>query len=372
MTFLGRAGLRSTAFTGFSPAIGSSAGAAAVMMARGGRTALAARVTTTQTRVQAVAQAPAPAARELAPALTNTRVAVVPARASSAPATPSAKKVQKIVTPGQPGLYDRVFTNRNLVIGGAVIGSAAVAAAFAALSAKVGTLAASQIVATSTVAFFQPGLTIFGFALKTGMFMTMNTVVPVVTGGLLPIVLPIVSTVVVTGIAVVVTLYVVNSMMKKLQSSVEAGITTMKDNVVGLPGMVLRQVPGFGMVSSILGFGENTQAPVAQTKAARLERRKNEIKKANEDSGALAIFKQELEQAKTPKQRIAAEKAIALLSGERTLELRDTPAPRGLAALVDHFDDQGRPLPAVRRPGIYTRQMHFEARAAKKANGDVA
>src|SRR6185369_12649789 len=108
------------------------------------------------------------------PALTRDRVAAVPI-------TRNLTKIQNLAT-GRSSLHGRVSIDRNTIIGGAIVASIAVATAFAALSAKVGTLAASQLITSNIVAFLQPGVTIFGFALKTGMFVTMNTVAAVFTG----------------------------------------------------------------------------------------------------------------------------------------------------------------------------------------------
>jgi|GEM_PF-3481744 len=191
------------------------------------------------------------------------------------------------------------------------------------LSAKIGTLAASKLFTANVIAFLKPGVTIFGFALKTGMFVTMNTVVPVVTGGLMPIVLP----VVVAGAAILMMFYLLNEVIKKVESSVQTGLTTVKDAVAGLPGMVLRQVPGNGIFTSIFG---------------------NEIAQANTDSGALAEY-----------QKAGAKRAIAALKGERTPEWAILQPSQGLGDILA----PPRHCPRL----MYTRDMFLQAQA-KKAN----
>ena len=209
-------------------------------------------------------------------------------------AQPPIRAKKNLVAPTgqpQPSLYDRVTTIQNLQTAGIVAGSVAVAAALAALTAKVGTLAASQMIATSTVAFLQPGMTIFGFALKTGMYMTVNTVVPV-TSGLITIALPVVSTVVVTGTAVIITLYLVNSLMNKMEGRFADGFNSMRENlknrvkegvagvknmVTELPGKVMRKIPGYSMIAALIG-SDKSKAPfltLKQRKAARQQRIKN-------------------------------------------------------------------------------------------------
>jgi hypothetical protein len=277
----------------------------------------------------------------------------------------------------QPSLYDRVTTTQNLQIAGIVAGSVAVAAALGALTAKVGTLAASKMIATSTVAFLQPGITIFGFAMKTGMFITVNTVVPV-TSGLITIALPVVSTVVVTSAAVIITLYVVNSMMKKMEAGFSDGFNSMrenletrvKDGVVGmknmvteLPGKVMRKIPGYSTIAGLFG-SDKPKAPfltLEQRKAARQERLKNATESANRASGALAIF-----------ENLHDENAIALLKGERKSNFAEVPPSKGLATLLDHYQDDFLPKPPVRKPGVYTRADFLRNQAQIRSNGENA
>lgn len=282
-----------------------------------------------KTSAQAVLQAQARKAAPKNQPLPTSRV-VVPA-----PILPTLRKVQKLTTPYQPNLYGRVSIDRDTLIDGAVVGSIAIVGAFAALSAKVGTLAASKLVTANVIAFLKPGVTIFGFALKTGLFVTMNTVVPIVTGVLMPIVLP----VVISGASIFMMFYLVNKVIKKIESSVQAGLTTVKDAVTDLPGMVLRQVPGNGIVTSIF---------------------ENEIAQANRKSGALPEFeKMQKEAKKLGKIKAAegAERAIATLKGKRTPKWTSQ-SSKGLADILE----------PPRRPRLmYTRDMFLQAQA-KKAN----
>ncbi len=307
------------------------------------------------------------------PALTRARTAVivVPPAPSSIPALALAKSagnVNEIVnkTPSGPSLYERVCTTRNLVIGGAVIGSAAVAAAFGVLASQVGTLAASQIVAANTVAFLQPGLTIFGFALKTGMFMTLNTVVPV-TSGLITISLPVISSVVVTAIGGYVIFCVMNKMIEQLVDSKNSLMTTMKDTVTELPGKLLKQVPGYSLFTSMFSSKE---APLPKDQeiearkqeiAASQKRQKDEIIKANEP--ILKVFKELHDAAITPEERAKYANTVELLKGERQPSFADTSASKGLA---DFFDEQGQ-----EKSGIYTRQACLQEQAARQAIEEV-
>jgi hypothetical protein len=186
----------------------------------------------------------------------------------------SARKVKKIVN--GPSLYDRVFTTEILQIGGLVLCSAAVAGAFGTWALKVGALTASQIVATNLIAFIQPGMTVVGFALKAGMFITMNAVVPVATA-LVTISLPIVSTVVVTTISVLVILHVVNKMIQKLEESLKSGMDTAKE----LPGKLLEQIPGYSMISSLFGYGKDS--PSQEPKVALRQKRQRNPETALRD-----------------------------------------------------------------------------------------
>jgi hypothetical protein len=202
------------------------------------------------------------------------------------------------------------------VIGGVVVSSAAVAAAFAALSAKVGTLAASQILATSTVAFLQPGLTIFGFAVKTGMMLAVNTVVPV-TGGLVAVTFPFLSLAISTAIPVILVIY----LFMKLEAKLEEGMIALKDKITGLPGQILQKVPGYGFVSSMIG----STLTIKDEPIVRKERQRNAIETANRDSAA-----------------------------ER----------RGFAILLEPT----APQPA----GVNRHNIYLRVKAAKEANGKVA
>jgi hypothetical protein len=310
------------------------------------------KIAETDARVQAVAQAPkAPTAEKKAQALP----ASVVIKAPISPISPSLEKVQKLVMPIRSNLHGRSSIDRNTII----VGCIAAFAAFAALSAKVGTLAASQLVASNVIAFLQPGVTIFGFALKTGMFITLKTVVPIVTGVLLPIALPVVSTIVVSGVSILVMLFVLNQIIKKVEDSVQKGLTTMKDAVTNLSETVLRQVPGYGMLTSIFG---DSKKPAEETPAQKQQRVRNETEQANRDSGALAELEKMHEEAQTSGQKEAAEEAIAVLKGEKTPQWAVSTRSKGLADLLEPQD------PRQHHPRIYTRETMKRAQAAKQAN----
>ncbi len=283
------------------------------------------------------------------PTLTSDRTTVIASAPSSAPAK-SAKKVNQTVnkTPSGPSLYDRVCTTRNLEI---AIGSAAVAAAIGVWASKVGTLAASQIVAANTVAFLTPGLTICGFALKTGTLITVNTVTPVMSG-LIAISLPIISTIVVTAIGGFILLHIMNKMIQQVKDSVNSGLTTMKDTVTGLPETLLKQVPGYSFVSSLFSSSKE------QESAARQERLRNEIEQAHRKpeewiTPSLPYFEGLRDAAKNEKERAMYENTVAVLKGERQSGLAYTPAPSN--GLADILEEKSNPSPQKRIPGLVTR-----------------
>ncbi|HEX4839438.1 MAG TPA: hypothetical protein VFU89_03230 [Rhabdochlamydiaceae bacterium] len=277
---------------------------------------------------QAVLQARARKAESKQQPLPSSRV-VVPA-----PTSTNLKKVQKIVTPNRHNLYGRVSIDRDTLIDSAVIGSMAIGSAFVALSAKGGTLAASKLVTANVIAFLKPGITICSFALKTGMFVTMKTIVPVVTGVLMPAVLP----VVVSGALILMMFYLVNKVIKKIESSLQAGLTTVKDAVTDLPGTVLRQVPGNGIFTSIF---------------------QNKIEKANRASGALAEF-EKMRDATTGDQKAGAETAIATLKGEITPDWATLEPSKGLADILE------KPRPHPTRSRMHTRE--YLRAQAKESN----
>lgn len=175
------------------------------------------------------------------------------------------KAKERVITPNFNELYNRVFSTENLQIGSLVLCSAAAAVAFGTWASKIGVLPASKIVATNLIAFLQPGMTVVGFALKAGIFITINALVPLGTA-LVTISLPIISTLVVTTISVFIILAVVNKMIQKLEEGVKVGM----NKAMELPGKLLEQVPGYSMISSLFGLDKpspsekKTEAPVIQ------------------------------------------------------------------------------------------------------------
>lgn len=113
---------------------------------------------------------------------------------------------------------------KNLCIIGAV---AALKTAFAVLAVKVGPVAATHLIAQQVVAFVVPGVYVALFALEVAL----KAATTVIVHGLLPIVLPILAQVVVTTLAVALTIYVGYK----------------------LANAFLDMVPGGGMAKSLLG-----------------------------------------------------------------------------------------------------------------------
>jgi hypothetical protein len=175
------------------------------------------------------------------------------------PQTPSAAKTKQVVditkSSKQPNLPAKVFNTRNLCV--LAIGSGAVAAgaSFAALTAKVGALGASQLVTAHVVAFLQPGLVVTAFALKAGATLTMSAAMPVIV--------PIASTVLVGGLGVVLIVYIA----KKTFS----GAGMVKDAVLALPKKLIEQIPGGkAMISYFSSEGKTpTEAEVEKTLLAQ-------------------------------------------------------------------------------------------------------
>ncbi len=192
-----------------------------------------------------------------------------------------AKKIDKIVNKPMSGisLSDRVCSTENLQIGSLVLCAAVAAGAFGTWASKIGVLTASKIVATNLIAFLQPGMTVVGYALKAGMFLTMNALVPLGTA-LVTISLPIISTIVVTTISVFIILAVVNKMIQKLEEGVKIGM----DKAMELPGKLLEQVPGYSMISSLFGLhkpsSSEKEVPVIQKVTDRDEVKSRRDKKS--------------------------------------------------------------------------------------------
>lgn len=86
-----------------------------------------------------------------------------------------------------------------------LIGTAVAAkAVFAYLAVKLGPLAATHLLAQHTIAFLTPGVYTLGFALEIALKVTSTVLVH----GVLPIALPIISSVVVTGLAFALAVYI--------------------------------------------------------------------------------------------------------------------------------------------------------------------
>lgn len=116
-------------------------------------------------------------------------------------------------------LLNKITQPRNLCLIGAVV---AVKAGFAFLAVKLGPLAATQLLAQHTIAFLTPGMYVLGYALEVALKVTIT----VMMNGILPIVLPILSTIVVTGLAFALTVYIgyllVNAAKDKLYAVCKA------------------------------------------------------------------------------------------------------------------------------------------------------
>jgi hypothetical protein len=269
------------------------------------------------TTTAATAKAQREAARNVeiqttpSPTLTTTRTSVIDTSTPTISAK-KARKIKEMIRPSLGGFYNRVFSTENLQIGGLVLCSAAIAGAFGTWALKVGALSASQIIAANLIAFLQPGMTVVGFALKTGLFITMNAVVPVATA-LVTISLPIVSTVVVTTISVLVILHVVNKMIQQLEASVKSGMDKARE----VPGKLLEQIPGYSMISSLLGYGKAAPSNEETEEPIFLPRKKQQ-RNATEN---------------TPKN-----------------------TTRGLSTLLDDFNVEAKPSPRKRPPAIFTRR----------------
>jgi hypothetical protein len=203
------------------------------------------------------------------PILTSDRVSV------STPVI--SKKVKKtVIEPDFYELHNRVCTDENLQIGSLVLCAAVAAGAFGTWASKIGVLPASKIVATNLIAFLQPGMTFVGYALKAGMFITMNALVPLGTA-LVTISLPIISTVVVTTISVFIILAIVNKLIQKLEKSVKIGM----DKAMELPGKLLEQVPGYSLISSLFGLDKPSPS-VKKTKEPVVQKRQKAATDLNE------------------------------------------------------------------------------------------
>jgi hypothetical protein len=214
--------------------------------------------------------------------LTSHQPPVVEIVTSSSRVGKSARKVKKTVN--GPSFFDRVFSTENIQIGGLVLCSVAAAGAFGTWASKVGTMTASKIVVTNLIAFLQPGMTVVGFALKAGLYLTLNAVVPVASA-LVTISLPILSTVVVTTISTFVILHFLNNMIQKLEASVQSGMDKARE----IPGQLLKQVPGYSTfsamlesVSAMLGYGKDAPSE-EQTEELIVVPQKNVTKHAPKD-----------------------------------------------------------------------------------------
>jgi len=109
----------------------------------------------------------------------------------------------------------KVTRPKNLCLIGAVV---ALKTAFTVLAVKIGPLAATHLVAQQTVAFLSPGVYVAGLALEVAL----KTATTIIVHGMLPIVLPILSTIVVTTLAVGLTVYVGYLIMIAMQNKIKA------------------------------------------------------------------------------------------------------------------------------------------------------
>ncbi len=220
----------------------------------------------------------------------------------SLPALPRFQSIQskffERVDQPQSSPSDKVFTTRNVCIMGGAL-------AFTALSAKVGTLAASQLITHGTIAFLKPGIAVVGFTAKTAISMSVNLAM----AGALPIILPIVSTAVVTTLVAAVAFFAIREMLT--QPSIQEGVSHLKKFVLNTSNTLIEKVQNFFSFSSFFGRNKVKKRPLtAEEQAARF---KTEIQQAN--APAIAIFQELKQRAVTPEQKAAAQKTLAALSG---------------------------------------------------------
>jgi hypothetical protein len=182
------------------------------------------------------------------------------------PAKPEETSNKKVDEP-KPSLVKKTLTTRNIAIMGVLGGTAAVAPAFAALSAKVGVLAASQILIGKMFMFLEPGLLIVSFLLKTAFSLALSLT--------LPIILPILSAIVVTVIIVAISLYVAHLFMNKIQNTITKVFTYifthMQNAAVEGSQRILGQVPGYAIFSSLFGSKETVASRHSPAEIARQE-----------------------------------------------------------------------------------------------------
>ena len=252
----------------------------------------------------------------------------------------------------QPILSDKVFTTRNVCIMGGAL-------AFTALSAKVGTLAASQLITHGTIAFLKPGIAVVGFTAKTAISMSVNLAM----AGALPIILPIVSTAVVTTLVAAVAFFAIREMLT--QPSIQEGVSHLKKFVLNTSNTLIEKVQNFFSFSSFFGRNKVKKRPLtAEEQAARF---KTEIQQANAD--AIEIFKkQELD----PKHRAAAQKTLAALSAHDITAQDMVPERKKRFRPMFGAPAQNASFNRTMYAGVYTRAKFESAEAFKKQAGNVA
>jgi hypothetical protein len=128
-------------------------------------------------------------------------------------------KVEK----NQPGFFSRITQPKSLLLMGGVAGVVALKAAFVALAMKIGPMAATHLVAQHVMIFLSPGTYFVGFALE----LALKTVTSMVVYGVMPIVLPILSTIVVTTLAVGITAYVAYLLLQACSNRLKSACDNM-------------------------------------------------------------------------------------------------------------------------------------------------
>ncbi|MBS0648818.1 MAG: hypothetical protein JSS10_06315 [Verrucomicrobia bacterium] len=198
----------------------------------------------------------APAAAPAAPARSYTVVSAAPAKAKKKSeeqkavelfGTSRKEALVSKATKKTPSLLNKLTQPKMLCLMGAL---GALKVGFAVLAVKVGPLAATSLVAQHTIAFLTPGVYVMAFAMEVALKLTTT----VIAHGILPIVLPILSTVVVTTLAVGLTVYAGYLILQ-----------TMKKKVCAL----LDKLPlGAGDVAKSMLFGDENAKEKASSKSA--------------------------------------------------------------------------------------------------------
>lgn len=133
----------------------------------------------------------------------------------AASTTPTLAK--KTLTKG-PSLIGRITKPKNLLLIGAASGAIAAKAAFISLAMKIGPTAAGHVFAQEIMLFLAPGATALAFGLE----LALKTATSMFVNGALPIILPILSTVVVTTLVVGLATYLAYLLLLAMKNRIYA------------------------------------------------------------------------------------------------------------------------------------------------------